>query len=120
MANISKRTPKREQIILDSLRVSPVYAHACAAAGISFATLLRWMREDEDWKRHVEDARTEGGAALEDELVQRATSGDTTALIFALKAWNRAKYGDKQQLEHTGKDGSPLIVMFGVDEQGPS
>lgn len=74
------------------------------------------MREDAGFGAEVEAARSEGGRSLEDELVRRATSGDTTALIFALKAWNRARYGDRQHVEHSGEGGGPMILVHRVQQ----
>ena len=117
MANISKRTPKRESLILEELRTWPTYNHACASAGIAFPTLLRWMRDDPAFAEKVEAARAEGGRVLEDELVKRATEGkDTTALIFALKSWYRSRYGERQAIEHSGADGSPLVITITGDD----
>ena len=112
MANTLKRSPKRQLLILDSLREWPTYRVACENAGIDFSTLQRWMRDDPEFATAVHAARDEGGRVLEDELVKRATSGDTTALIFALKSWYRSKYGDKQTLEHTGEGGKPFTIVI--------
>lgn len=112
MANVSKRSAKREELILNALRVWPVLTKAAEDAGIAFITLQRWMREDPEFADAVEAARKEGGHVLEDELVNRATSGDTTALIFALKAWYRSKYGDKHAIEQSGNVGLTVRVEY--------
>lgn len=119
MAYTSKRSNKRDQIILESLLTSPHIGHACEKAGIDRTTLRRWRNEDKDLDAAVTVARDQGAEVLEDELVTRAMDGDTAALIFALKAYRRDKYGDKQQLEHTGKDGGPLVIQIGQREDGP-
>lgn len=119
MANTSKRTNKRDQIILESLLSSPHIGHACEKAGIDRTTLRRWRNEDTAFDAAVTVARDQGAEVLEDELVTRAMDGDTTALIFALKAYRRDKYGDKQQLEHSGPDGKALTIVFAERPDGP-
>ncbi len=88
---------------MESLLSSPHIGHACDAAGIDRTTLRRWRDEDADLDAAVLTARDQGAEVLEDELVTRALDGDTTALIFALKAYRRDKYGDKQSVDLSGE-----------------
>lgn len=119
MANTPKRNDKRDDILLRSLEVDPRIGLACEAAGINRSTLRRWRAEDEAFDAALTAARDYGAEVFEDKLAERALDGDTTALIFALKAWRRDKYGDKQQLEHTGANGAPLVINIGRREDGP-
>jgi hypothetical protein len=48
-------------------------------------------------------------------LFQKATSGDTTAMIWWTKT--QMKWSETQKVEHTGKDGG-AITMAGVDLKG--
>jgi len=111
MANVPKRSPEKDEVILDALRAHPSYAAAARKARISRTTLTRWRKDDPDFEDAVQAARDEGGEALEDELVQRATRGkDTTALIFALKAWKPERYRETHRHEHSGPNGGAIPV----------
>lgn len=48
------------------------------------------------------------------DLVQEEVAPDTTACIFWLKNRQPAKWRDKQEHEHSGKDGAPLVAVLNV------
>lgn len=56
----------------------------------------------------------------EDKLWELVERGDVTATIFTLKTLRRDIYGDRQMLEHTGKDGAPLTVVIAERSDGPA
>ncbi|MBA2707569.1 MAG: hypothetical protein H0U59_07180 [Gemmatimonadaceae bacterium] len=118
MANVLKRNDKRVNIILDSLREHPGIMRACTNAGIDRVTLWRWRQDDPELSVMLDSARDQGAEVLEDVLIERAIDHDTTALIFALKAYRRDKYGDKWVGELGGKDGGPIFVVLGEDTKG--
>lgn len=83
-------------------------------------TLLRWMNEDEDFAATIARARELQAEALHDdmaEICRKIESGELDAnsgkAIIWAKQWsaarmNRARFGDKQVTELTGKDGGPI------------
>lgn len=109
MANITKRTPEKEIVILDALRQKPVYSAACRKARISNVAFHAWRRDDPAFAERVRVAREEGYDALEDALTTRAMRDDTTAAIFMLKSHRRAIYGDKVDHTHRG------LITFAAD-----
>jgi hypothetical protein len=112
-------TPEKEQQVLDALREKPMYTSAARKARVTRQTLYNWRMANPDFAERCEQARAEGFDALEDALVTRGLKSDTTAAIFLLKSWRPERYGDKAQLAITGKDGAPLVIMFGQDDKGP-
>lgn len=77
---------------------------AAQAAGISRNALHVWRSEDPDFAAAYDDALEQGTDRLEDVAVQRAIDGGSdTMLIFMLKGRRRDKWGDKQQIQHSGE-----------------
>jgi hypothetical protein len=112
MANISKWSAEKEEAILEALREHPSLPRAARKTRISRTTLNRWRNEMPEFEAKVQAAREEGIDAVEDRLMTDAIDGNTTAQIFILKSWRRAKYGDKIAHEHTGEDGGPLKLII--------
>ena len=107
MANLPKRSPEKDAVILQALREKPTYSSAARKARISRTTLTNWRQDDPDFAAACELAREAGMDAIEDKLVDRAMKNDTTAAIFMLKSWRRERYGDK--LQHSGEVSTVVI-----------
>lgn len=58
---------------------------ACKKIEINRSTFYKWLENDPDFAQAVQDAREEKIDFIEDQLLERISSGDTTAIIFALK-----------------------------------
>lgn len=110
MANIPKRSPEKDMVILGALREKPTYASAARKARISRTTLTVWRKQDPDFAAAVEAAREEGFDAVEDRLVDRGMRNDTTAAIFLLKGWRRSRYGDRVAVG--GDEDNPIRVVI--------
>ena len=91
----SIRTPEKEAAILAALREHPSLTRAARRARIAKSSIFLWRAEDPAFKARCEAAREAGIDAVEDALMDRATTDDTTAAIFLLKCWRRERYGDK-------------------------
>lgn len=116
----TSRTIKNRKIIIERLREFP--HHGKAIEGIcSRSTYCVWRNEEPDFNDEVEAAISEGDVVLEDALIHRATiDKDTTALIFALKTRKRDRYGDKQQIEHSGAITFADLASIAADNSAPS
>ena len=51
------------------------------------------------------------------ELIQEEVPPDTTACIFWLKNRQPQQWREKQEHEHTGKDGAPLMAILNVGKK---
>jgi hypothetical protein len=103
MANTTIRTNENRMRVLRALANGGSYTKAADAAGVSRDALFRWKADDEDFNAQCLDAIEQGTDRLEDVAIQRAVEGSSdTMLIFTLKGRRREKWGDKQQVEHSG------------------
>jgi hypothetical protein len=81
-------------------------------------TVLRWLDAKEDFRTHYSRARDHQADALAEEGLETgrmATQENAAAARVHLESikWFAGKvapkkYGDRQQIEHTGKDGGPI------------
>lgn len=97
------RTDENRRRILKALARGGSYTLAAEAADIGRTALHAWLNDDEEFKAECLGAIEAGTDRLEDVAVQRAVDGGSdTMLIFTLKGRRREKWGDKQQVEHSG------------------
>lgn len=89
--------------VLRALAKGSSITMAAEAAGMSRNALNMWKLDDETLATQMADAIEAGTDRLEDVALQRAVEGSSdTLLIFTLKGRRREKWGDKQQVEHSG------------------
>lgn len=102
---------------------------AAEAAGIHRQTHYDWMRDDPAYVVMFEEAKALAHQVLEDAAVDRAVDGwdepvfhegkpcgvirkrSDRLLEVLLRAKKPAEYRDRSTVEHTGKDGAPLIPL---------
>jgi transposase len=72
--------------------------------GISADTLTKYYRQE------LDDGRIDANAQVGKSLYEQAKNGNITAMIFWLKT--RAGWKETQVQEHTGPDGTPLVVNW--------
>ena len=77
--------------------------------GISVDTLNKYFAEE------LVSGKAKANSQVGRTLFQKATGGDTTAMIWWTKT--QMKWSETQKHEHTGKDGG-AITMAGVDLKG--
>lgn len=116
----SVRTIKKEQAILEALAKGSSVSAACAHAQVERRRFYEWRESDPEFARSVDEAIDAGTDRLEDVAIRRAEDSSDTLLIFLLKARRREKFGDRQQFEHTGKDGAPLTITIAERSDGPA
>jgi transposase len=75
-----------------------------AKIGISADTLVKY------YKQELDDGRVDANAQIGKSLYEQAKAGNTAAMIFWLKT--RAGWKETQVQEHTGPDGTPLVVNW--------
>lgn len=119
MANLSKRSPEKDQAIFDALRERPTYSHAARKAHISRTTLNEWRAADPDFARAVEQARHDGMEALEDRAVDRAYKESDTLMIFLLKGWRPDRYRERTDVNVSGNVTASVTVVLSQRQDGP-
>lgn len=94
-------TDKTKQMVLGSLRNTPIVQVVCKQAGISRTTYYRWFKEDPDFRKAAEEAQKDGVKLINDlaesKLIANINEQNMTAIIFWLKNHHRA-YRDKLEV----------------------
>ena len=86
---------------------------ACKDVEISRQTHYRWMQEDEDYKKAVEDISDVALDFAESMLHKQIQDKDTTATIFYLKTKGKKRgYIEKNEVEHSGG----VKLVFDADD----
>ena len=75
---------------------------ACKEVDIARQTHYRWMQEDEDYKKAVDDVADVALDFAESKLHKQIEKEDTTATIFYLKTKGKKRgYIEKTDMDHT-------------------
>lgn len=119
----TKLTPELIHTIETAVESGAFYEDACIVAGINKSTLYRWREQGEadiEHGRHTLEADfctalTRGSAAAEvhaAEAVAKARFHDWRAAAWYLERRNPARWGRREQVEHSGsiRTGEPVIV----------
>jgi hypothetical protein len=97
--------------LLNALRQGASITTACQAEGIHRVTYYQWLENDPEFAAAAGDAIESGTDRLEQAALERAIAGSDTLTIFLLKSRRPDTYREpKQVVEHTGKDGAPLVI----------
>jgi hypothetical protein len=109
----NKSSKKRETKarILEALRESNGFlTMAAAKSGVSYSTVYRYTKEDEDVKQAVLEAKEKMLDFAEAKLFSKIREGDTASLIFYLKTQGKARgYVERAELAG-GEDTRPIKV----------
>lgn len=89
---------------------------ACIAAGISRSGAYKRKETDKEFRLAWDEAEENACDLLEGVYWQRAVEQSDRALEFLLKANRREKYGERNQVELTGKGGGPMKVTMTPEE----
>ncbi|MBW1726878.1 MAG: hypothetical protein JRJ62_04720 [Deltaproteobacteria bacterium] len=83
-------------------------ANACDAFGIHRQTYYLWIRKVDGFKELIESERMRLVDTVEALLYENALDGQQRAIEKFLQHNYPEKYGERINLEHTGKDGGPI------------
>ena len=115
----SKFSPTLQLKICTTIADGATYAEAAEAAGIDYTTLLRWKQAGEKAKggQYYEFCKALKKAEDQSEstLLSRIVKAGTDPKHWQANAWILErrfphKWGKVDRMEHTGKDGSPLLI----------
>jgi transposase-like protein len=87
MARPTKRTPEREQRLLQAIRAGNTRRAACAYAGISDETLANWSRRSLDFLESLTRAEAESEVALVATIRQAAQQDWRAAAHLLERRW---------------------------------
>lgn len=103
-----------------------VVTDACNEVGISRSTFYNYCREDEDFKKEVEELQDLALDFVESQLFKNIKNGSDACTIFYMKTKGK-KRGYIERTELTGENGQPLYpsavtvnLPTGMDVSFPS
>lgn len=108
MGRTSKRTPQREQAILNALRLGNTRRNAAAYAEVDHATFYRWLASDATFRDAVEKAEADAEARFLGQIAKAAADGTWTAAAWWLERRRHEDYRKRDGVEITGRDGGPI------------
>ena len=97
MARPTKRSPEREQVILNALRLGNTRRNSAAYAEISHETFYNWL-DDLTFRDAVEKAEADAEARFVGQIVKAAHDGTWTAAAWWLERRRREHYGKQERL----------------------
>lgn len=123
----STYTPETAALLLERIADGLSLRKVCEMEGMpDRSTWRRWMREHEELRAQYAQARADRASARADEILDIADDEDipveSRKVRIDARKWeasklDRANYGDRQQVEHSG--GVSLNVVTGVPEPEP-
>lgn len=102
-----RRTKKLEEKFFDELGKVPVVQVACEKTGVSRNSIYRWRREDEDFKKRMEEALHDGIAFVNDMSESQLLTQIKQGNLGAVRLWlthNHERYTKRIKVEHSSKD----------------
>ena len=96
---------KKEKLLKALAETQGLIYHACKKAGnISRSTYYRYMREDEEFAKAVEDIKEAQIDYVEGQLIKNISDGKETSIIFYLKSKAKKRgYAEKLDITSGGK-----------------
>jgi len=113
-----KRTAVAKKNMIEAMEKSfGIVTTACKAAGIGRTVHYKWLQEDPEYKRAIDELDCENTALdfAETQLFKNINGRDKTCLIFFLKTKGK-KRGYIERVEHTGADGNPMQLQIVVND----
>ena len=110
----SKFSPAYCDLIIEHLAEGASITSFAAEIGVARSTINQWAEDYPAFSEALKVAKAKCAAWWERQLRQIATTGggpgSATAVIFGLKNMASDDWRDKQEHEHSGKDGGPIEV----------
>ncbi len=110
----TKRSPEREQAILNALRVGNTRRASAAAAEVSEDTLANWMTADSAFFGAVEKAEADAELRFLGQVAKHAVKSPTAAQWW-LERRRPRDYRQMTGVELTGADGGPIETLSVTD-----
>ena len=92
---------------------------ACKSVDISRSTFYLWMREDEEFKKAVDEIENVALDFAESQLHKQMKDGQASSTIFYLKTKGKKRgYVERQEIEQIGNTNTFQVEI--IDPQGES
>jgi pyruvoyl-dependent arginine decarboxylase (PvlArgDC) len=94
---------KKREMVAALVKSLGIVTIACKEVGIERSTHYDWIKDDEEYKKQVEDIGDVAIDFAESMLHKQIQDRDTTATIFYLKTKGKKRgYIEKFEMEHSG------------------
>ena len=112
--NEQKRTQANKKKLIDALQKSlGIVTEACQKAELSRTQYYKWYKEDEDFRKEVQDIEGMYIDFAETHLKEQIEKGSTPATIFYLKTRGKKRgYGDSLDITSDDKAINMPIITF--------
>ena len=101
---MDKSDTRKKQLIEALERSLGVVTTACKQVNVARSTYYKWMDEDKEFKREVDDIANIAIDFAESQLHKQIRDGNTSATIFYLKTKGKARgYVERQEIEMAEK-----------------
>lgn len=115
----TKRTKERVEGILRALRAGNTRTAAAEHLGIHRDTIANWMADNSAFFRAVMQAEAEAELRCATIITKAVMDGSTENAWKWLERRRHADWGKKEQIEHVGPGGGPLIIERQVIRDAP-
>ena len=107
----SNKIQHTKKALIEALEKSlGVVTTACKQVGIDRTTFYRYYKEDQEFKKEVDDLSNVAIDFAESQLFKQIQNGNPTSTIFYLKTKAKKRgYVERQEIEHTGDVKSEII-----------
>ena len=107
----------KKELLLEALEKSlGVVTMACRQTKTPRSTYYKWLKEDEEFRKQVEDIENIAIDFVESKLHQQIEIGNTSATIFYLKTKGRKRGYEEQSRMNIASDGRINIEMIPFDD----
>lgn len=108
------KTEQHKKAIIQALEQSlGVVTTACKKVGVGRTQFYQWLKDDEVFRKEVEDISNIALDFAESQLHKQIGDGNTSATIFYLKTKGK-KRGYIERQEITGADGMPTNFQIEI------
>jgi len=101
MSESKKHRTRQKEIIVDSLKKTPIIQLVCEKNGIARSTFYRWRKDDKKFSENVDKSLIQGRQLINDmaesQLISAIKDKNMTGIIFWLKH-NHKSYSTKIEL----------------------
>tara|TARA_R110000796_G_scaffold51154_1_gene120658 strand:- start:2176 stop:2550 length:375 start_codon:yes stop_codon:yes gene_type:complete len=105
----NEQTEHNKRNVLEALEKSfGIVTTACKTVGVGRTQFYQWLKDDEEFRKQVDDLQNVTLDMAESQLHKQILGGNTTATIFYLKTKGK-KRGYIERQEITGVEGTKLF-----------
>jgi len=108
------KTEQHKKAVLEALEKSlGVVTSACKSAGVGRTQFYHWLKEDQEFKKAVEDVENIALDFAESQLHHQIKDGSTAATIFYLKTKGKKRGYIERTETDISSGGEKIVISLG-------